>query len=92
MGFSGLEPRGRDEVHRMFLEKSTAFSAAAIAGAMLALSGRRPDEIWRAMMHPLRYTTARNLRRLQRIRTLHGGRRRMARARLGAGMKHRMAE
>ncbi|QDC10191.1 hypothetical protein FHY55_13450 [Oceanicola sp. D3] len=91
MGFSGLEPRGRDEVQRMFVEKSTAFSAAAIAGAMLAISGRRPDEIWRAMMHPLRHTTARNLRRLGRIRNLHGGQRRAARARLAAGLS-RQAE
>ncbi|SIN94903.1 hypothetical protein [Vannielia litorea] len=86
LGFSGLAPRGQDEVQRMFLEKSTAFSAAAIAGAMLALSGRRPDEIWRAMMHPLRHTTGRNLRRLERIRKEHGGKRRAARARLSAGL------
>ena len=93
MGLSGFEPRGRDEISRMFLEKSTAFSAAAIAGAMLALSGRRPDEIWRAMLHPLRHTTGRNLRRLERIRKLHGGKRRAARARLAAGlMRHAEAQ
>ena len=89
MGLSGLAPRGKDEVSRMFVEKGTAFSAAAIAGALLALSGRRPDEVWRAMMQPLRYTTGRNLRRLERIRNLHGGQRRAARARLAAGMTRR---
>ena len=90
MGLSGLGPRAPGEIQRMFVEKSTAFSAAAIAGAMLALSGRRPDEIWRAMMHPLRHTTGRNLSRLERIRKQHGGKRRPARARLAAGLTRRL--
>lgn len=89
LGMSGLEPRGQDEMQRMVLEKSTAFSAAAVAGLMLAMSGRRPDEVLRAMMHPLRSTTARNLRRLERLREEHSGHRRAARARLSAGLFRR---
>ncbi|MFY0632435.1 MAG: hypothetical protein JXQ91_01375 [Vannielia sp.] len=91
MGLSGLGPREPDEIQRMFLEKSTAFSAAAMAGVMLAVSGRRPDEIWRAMIHPLRDTTARNLRRLGRIQKKQSGKRRSARARVTAGMQRREA-
>jgi len=89
LGLTGLGPRGQDEIQRMVLEKSTAFSAAAVAGLMLALNGRRPDEVMRAMLHPLRSTTARNLRRLGRIRSAHDGRRRKARARLAAGAARR---
>lgn len=87
LGLAGLEARGPDELRRMVQEKSTAFAAAGIAGLVLVLAGRRPDEVLRAMLHPLRSTTGRNLRRLARLRQLQQGRRRAARARVLAGLR-----
>ncbi|MDF1872122.1 hypothetical protein [Vannielia sp.] len=88
LGMAGLAPQGRDEMSRMVVEKSTAFTASGLAGMTLAMAGSRPDEVMRAMMHPIRGTTARNLRRLSRLRQTESNKRSKSRAKMVAQMRH----
>lgn len=62
--FYGFRPYLGAETHRMFVEKPSAFAAAALAAGLTAIGGQRPDRVMAAALHPIRSETNRNLRRL----------------------------
>ncbi|MEO0703038.1 MAG: antifreeze protein [Pseudomonadota bacterium] len=65
-GLAGLWSIRPTEPMRMFTEKPAAFVESAAVASHAMLKGRRPDQVARAAMRPLRQKTKANVRRLSK--------------------------
>ena len=67
MGIGGTWVLPRDEASEMLAEKVPAFTEAAVAGALTALSGKHPAQVMRATLEPLSVKAQSNRERLARL-------------------------
>lgn len=65
-GMAGVWSIRPTEPLRMLTEKPAVFVEAAAVASHAALKGRRPDQVARHAMRPLRRTTTANVRRLSK--------------------------
>lgn len=65
-GMAGVWSIRPTEPIRMFTEKPAVFVEAAAVASQAMITGRRPDQVARAAMRPLRRKTKANVRRLSK--------------------------
>lgn len=64
MGMAGTWPIPKSEPTKMLMEKPEAFGRSVMAATIAAATGKRPDQITRSAIRPLRRKTKANVRRL----------------------------